>query len=134
MEIKLISLYICVVFKSPVSPNGVTNFILSLKHSSWIHNFSLFFIYWFKPAYKKEKLVKNGYQVVVVPEWLSGMTRNHVGSARAGSNPADHVFYFISFYFFFCFFFISPSFHFPNRTGLTSWSCKGTILGLILFL
>jgi hypothetical protein len=30
MEIKLISLYICVVFKSPVSPNGVTNFILSL--------------------------------------------------------------------------------------------------------
>jgi hypothetical protein len=30
---------------------------------------------------------------VVVPEWLSGMTRNHVGSARAGSNPADHVFF-----------------------------------------
>ncbi|EMS57569.1 Phosphatidylinositol N-acetylglucosaminyltransferase subunit A [Triticum urartu] len=28
---------------------------------------------------------------VVVPEWLSGMTRNHVGFARAGSNPADHV-------------------------------------------
>jgi hypothetical protein len=36
-------------------------------------------------------------QAVVVPEWLSGMTRNHVGSARAGSNPADHVFfYFLS--------------------------------------
>jgi hypothetical protein len=30
---------------------------------------------------------------VVVPEWLSGMTRNHVGFARAGSNPADHVFF-----------------------------------------
>jgi hypothetical protein len=30
---------------------------------------------------------------VVVPEWLSGMTRNHVGFARAGSNPADHAFY-----------------------------------------
>ncbi|KAL3675186.1 hypothetical protein R1sor_025134 [Riccia sorocarpa] len=29
-------------------------------------------------------------EAVVVPEWLSGMTRNHVGSARAGSNPADH--------------------------------------------
>ena len=27
---------------------------------------------------------------VGVPEWLSGMTRNHVGSARAGSNPAAH--------------------------------------------
>ena len=26
-----------------------------------------------------------------MPEWLSGMTRNHVGSARAGSNPAAHV-------------------------------------------
>ena len=29
-----------------------------------------------------------------VPEWLSGMTRNHVGSARAGSNPAAHAFSF----------------------------------------
>ena len=28
--------------------------------------------------------------VVGVPEWLSGMTRNHVGFARAGSNPAAH--------------------------------------------
>ncbi|KAG0617418.1 hypothetical protein M758_5G188400 [Ceratodon purpureus] len=26
-----------------------------------------------------------------MPEWLSGMTRNHVGFARAGSNPAEHV-------------------------------------------
>jgi hypothetical protein len=32
--------------------------------------------------------------LVVVPEWLSGMTRNHVGFARAGSNPADHAFSF----------------------------------------
>jgi hypothetical protein len=29
---------------------------------------------------------------VLMPEWLSGMTRNHVGFARAGSNPAEHVF------------------------------------------
>ncbi|KAG6681294.1 hypothetical protein I3842_13G086200 [Carya illinoinensis] len=29
---------------------------------------------------------------VGVPEWLSGMTRNHVGFARAGSNPAAHGF------------------------------------------
>ena len=27
---------------------------------------------------------------VGVPELLSGMTRNHVGFARAGSNPAAH--------------------------------------------
>ena len=32
---------------------------------------------------------------VGVPEWLSGMTRNHVGSARAGSNPAAHAFWFL---------------------------------------
>ena len=32
-----------------------------------------------------------------VPEWLSGMTRNHVGSARAGSNPAAHA---LGFFFF----------------------------------
>ncbi len=31
--------------------------------------------------------------MVLVPEWLSGMTRNHVGFARAGSNPAEHGFY-----------------------------------------
>ena len=31
-----------------------------------------------------------------VPEWLSGMTRNHVGFARAGSNPAAHVLLFLS--------------------------------------
>jgi hypothetical protein len=36
-------------------------------------------------------LVAKGMQQVLVPEWLSGMTRNHVGSARAGSNPAEHV-------------------------------------------
>jgi hypothetical protein len=28
-----------------------------------------------------------------MPEWLSGMTRNHVGFARAGSNPAAHGLY-----------------------------------------
>ena len=31
--------------------------------------------------------------MVDMPEWLSGMTRNHVGSARAGSNPAVHAFF-----------------------------------------
>ena len=30
------------------------------------------------------------FQFVGVPEWLSGMTRNHVGFAHAGSNPAAH--------------------------------------------
>ena len=29
---------------------------------------------------------------VYVPEWLSGMTRTHVGFARAGSNPVVHAF------------------------------------------
>jgi hypothetical protein len=33
------------------------------------------------------------FHMVDVPEWLSGMTRNHVGFARAGSNPAVHVLY-----------------------------------------
>jgi hypothetical protein len=37
--------------------------------------------------------VLHGSISVVVPEWLSGMTRNHVGFARAGSNPADHAFF-----------------------------------------
>ena len=35
------------------------------------------------------------FQLIIkvdVPEWLSGMTRNHVGFARAGSNPAVHAF------------------------------------------
>ena len=27
-----------------------------------------------------------------VPEWLLGMTRNHVGFPRVGSNPAVHDF------------------------------------------
>ena len=44
---------------------------------------------------------------VGVPEWLSGMTRNHVGFARAGSNPAAHVFVH-SFFFFFVYFFFPP--------------------------
>ena len=35
------------------------------------------------------------FQLIIkvdVPEWLSGMTRNHVGFARSGSNPAVHAF------------------------------------------
>ena len=46
---------------------------------------------------KEKKTVVNKYIIwsfvrieVDVPEWLSGMTRNHVGFARAGSNPAVH--------------------------------------------
>ena len=35
------------------------------------------------------------HHLVGVPEWLSGMTRNHVGFARAGSNPAAHAFFFL---------------------------------------
>ena len=31
-----------------------------------------------------------GFICVGVPEWLSGMTRNHVGFASAGLNPAAH--------------------------------------------
>ena len=38
---------------------------------------------------------KNYNNIVDVPEWLSGMTRNHVGFARAGSNPAVHGFKFL---------------------------------------
>ena len=34
---------------------------------------------------------RNVNSEVDVPEWLSGMTRNHVGFARAGSNPAVHA-------------------------------------------
>jgi hypothetical protein len=33
---------------------------------------------------------------VLMPEWLSGMTRNHVGFARAGSNPAEHGLQFLT--------------------------------------
>nr|PNR47076.1 hypothetical protein PHYPA_014196 [Physcomitrium patens] len=29
---------------------------------------------------------------VLMPEWLSGMTRNHVGSARAGQRCFKHEF------------------------------------------
>ena len=46
---------------------------------------------------------------VVVPEWLSGMTRNHVGFARAGSNPADHAFLIILHYIFSLFNFVSKN-------------------------
>ena len=45
------------------------------------------------PKYFTLHLTKHSYNHLVgVPEWLSGMTRNHVGSARAGSNPAAHAF------------------------------------------
>ena len=37
------------------------------------------------------KLRKQQWHQVFVPEWLSGMTRNHMGSARAGSNPAEYA-------------------------------------------
>lgn len=35
-----------------------------------------------------------------VPEWLLGMTRNHVGFPRVGSNPAVHGFNYIFILFF----------------------------------
>ena len=35
---------------------------------------------------------------VVVAEWLRRWTRNPLGSARAGSNPADYVFFFFFFH------------------------------------
>jgi hypothetical protein len=65
---------------------------------------------------------------VVVPEWLSGMTRNHVGSARAGSNPADHdfgfcIFRLLSTYIYFLKRKISNikiSFHYFSKTKYTS--------------
>jgi hypothetical protein len=53
---------------------------------------------------------------VVVPEWLSGMTRNHVGSARAGSNPADHAFFDL-------FFFFGKKQHFTPRNQKEVESC-----------
>jgi hypothetical protein len=45
---------------------------------------------------------------VLMPEWLSGMTRNHVGFARAGSNPAEHVF-FLPFSIFACVFIVQET-------------------------
>ncbi len=36
-------------------------------------------------------MTKLSCSCVLVPEWLTGMTRNHVGFARAGSNPAKHA-------------------------------------------
>ncbi len=48
----------------------------------------------------KYRLIRWCIHQVLVPEWLSGMTRNHVGFARAGSNPAEHgkrSFYSLSF-------------------------------------
>ena len=36
------------------------------------------------------------FQLIIkmdVPEWLSGMTRNHVGFARTGLNHAVHSFF-----------------------------------------
>ncbi len=41
----------------------------------------------------KTKVTSMSFCCVLVPEWLTGMTRNHVGFARAGSNPAKHAFF-----------------------------------------
>ena len=40
---------------------------------------------------KKHLFVESGAKVDV-PEWLLGMTRNHVGFPRVGSNPTVHDF------------------------------------------
>ena len=50
------------------------------------------------------------FQAVVVAEWLRRWTRNPLGSPRAGSNPADYVFFFFLLpllsLFLFCFLFV----------------------------
>ena len=38
------------------------------------------------------------YQQAVVAEWLRRLTRNQLGSARAGSNPADCELLFLKFF------------------------------------
>ncbi len=43
----------------------------------------------------KNQVTKASSHCVLVPEWLTGMTRNHVGFARAGSNPAKHAFFIV---------------------------------------
>ncbi len=45
-----------------------------------------------EPERYKNKVTAATFRCVLVPEWLTGMTRNHVGFARAGSNPAKHAF------------------------------------------
>ncbi len=42
------------------------------------------------------KVTNMRFHCVLVPEWLTGMTRNHVGFARAGSNPAKHACFWFS--------------------------------------
>ncbi len=56
----------------------------------------------------------NGH-LVLVPEWLSGMTRNHVGFARAGSNPAEHGQYPSSYFYHFSVNIIIAGFREPRR-------------------
>ena len=104
------------------------------------------------------------WQVVGVPEWLSGMTRNHVGFARAGSNPAAHdvfkccvfflclpwrfiLFYFIYFLLFLWFGFTSMWFNTlvleylnfkkkknEKKEGLGLISCEDTSFPVLSFL
>ena len=50
----------------------------------------------------QEYIIKNLHNLgvrVVVAEWLRRWTRNPLGSARAGSNPADYGIFFSSFFF-----------------------------------
>lgn len=58
----------------------------------WKSSCSWKMIPWFKGVLNFDCLSN-----VDVPEWLSGMTRNHVGFDRVGSNPAVHGFSLIFF-------------------------------------
>ena len=55
-----------------------------------------------------------------VPEWLLGMTRNHVGFPRVGSNPAVHDFiiYSLFSYWSFYYYIIIINIHFSFRAEL----------------
>ena len=53
-------------------------------------------------------------------EWLRRWTRNPLGSARAGSNPAD---YDLDQFFFFFFFFSLPDFFHPSNNLASEFPC-----------
>lgn len=66
-----------------------------------------------------ESIVHGENKLVDVPEWLLGMTRNHVGFARVGSNPKVHAFFTL---FSSCFFSFSFSFLVPHLFFLFSYT------------
>ena len=46
-------------------------------------------VLWPTTARQNVPLLSSGFHEAVVAEWLRRWTRNPLGSARAGSNPAD---------------------------------------------